>query len=86
MSAATRTTNGAAIRAIRESRGLKYRHVVDRLERLGGATAGRAHLCNIEAGRREASEALLGALAQVLNVPMDALRYGPVEAPRDSAA
>ena len=87
MSAANKTINGAALRAWRLARGLKFRHVEERLAQLGGATAGRSHLCNIEKGRRDANPALIEALATVLNVPVAALRYGTAnEVPRDSAA
>jgi transcriptional regulator with XRE-family HTH domain len=87
MPAAHKTINGAALRAWRLARGLKFRHVEERLAQLGGATAGRSHLCNIEKGRRDANEALIGALATVLDVPVAALRYGTTgEVASDPAA
>lgn len=66
--------NYAALRAIRERSGLS----VTQLSELSGV--GRSHLANIEAGRRDASEQNIKALAEALKVPTVAIINGPAEA------
>lgn len=77
-------TNGAALRAIRKGRGLKLVQLADRLITFGGATAKVPHLCNIEAGKRDASDELRSAIAHVLGVPVEAIELQAVR--RDPAA
>lgn len=65
---------GAAIKAIREGK-------AERDDRFRGATfattclISAAHLCNIEAGRKAASEDLIHRIAAHLGVPVEAVSY-----------
>jgi transcriptional regulator with XRE-family HTH domain len=66
------TSNGPAIRAIRQLRGLDLR-------RLAAATGiSESHLGNVENERRDLSPAKLLTVAKVLNVPMSAISGTPV--------
>jgi transcriptional regulator with XRE-family HTH domain len=81
---AAKKTNGKALRAIRTARGLKLNQLAARLDKLGAATAKPSHLCNIETGRRDASDALRNAIALVLGIDVAAIETRPV--PHDAAA
>ena len=59
--------NGAAIKAIREARGLSLRHLANLAE------TDPSHLCRIESGERGASSMKLSQLAAALDVPRDAI-------------
>lgn len=62
-----RVALGPAIRAIRTAKGLPGgKFAVDCL-------MSHAHLCNIEAGRREPTPEGLARIAQALDVPLDAI-------------
>ncbi|WHT20946.1 helix-turn-helix transcriptional regulator [Crossiella sp. CA-258035] len=72
MAARTTTSNGPAIRAIRELSGLSIKETADLLASAGiPVTAD--HLSNVELGRKGASPALVRGLADVLKVPYVAL-------------
>lgn len=60
-------SNGTAIRVIRRALGWQAR----KLAKAAGISA--PYLCNIEAGRRQASPEVLRRLAAALGVPMAAL-------------
>lgn len=70
-----RVALGPAIKAIRTAKGIP-----------GGKFAtdclmSHAHLCNVEANRRPASAEHLARIAQVLDVPLEAISYTvPMEA------
>lgn len=59
--------NPDALRTIRERSGL----TVTALAEMAGTK--QAHLSNIEAGRRQASPALIGALAEALRAPLTSI-------------
>lgn len=64
-----RRLNGAAVRALREALGLRVSDLATRAE------VSVAYACNIEAGRRQPSPAVIGRLARVLGVPLDAITH-----------
>lgn len=64
-----RVALGAAIKAIREAQGHTAAHFATACQ------ISAAHLCNIEADRRSASELHLAAMAAELGVSLDAISY-----------
>lgn len=64
--------NPDALKAIRTRSGLNLTQLAD-LVNGEGVAVGRAHLSNVEAGRRTASPALQAALARALKVPVTAI-------------
>lgn len=75
-----RTVLGAAVKAIREAKAEGSERF-----RLGQFAAtclmSSAHLCNIEAGRKQPSEDVIGRIAAHLGVPIGAISYlTPTEA------
>lgn len=64
-----RATNGAAIRAIRETLGVPQGKLAERV----GVSHG--FLCNVEAGKKRPSPAIARRIADELGVPLDAITY-----------
>jgi transcriptional regulator with XRE-family HTH domain len=69
-----RSTNGAAVRALREALGIKHGHFARDVEVSTG------YLSNIEAGRKQPDPAVTKRIATRLGVPLDAITY-PTPAP-----
>lgn len=65
----TRNTNGAAVRALRESLGIPHGKFAIRCSISPG------YLTNIEKGAKQPSPAVAKALAEQLGVPLDAITY-----------
>jgi transcriptional regulator with XRE-family HTH domain len=61
------TTNGAALRAIREAKGWGLRKLASQ------AGVSHSHLSNMEAGRKQGSPEVLRGLADLLDVPLAAI-------------
>ncbi|WP_372516113.1 helix-turn-helix domain-containing protein [Streptantibioticus silvisoli] len=61
------TPNGAAIRSIREARGLSLRRLASLAERTP------SFLSRIETGQRQASDDTLRQIAAALGIPIDAI-------------
>ena len=73
---------GAAVKAIREAKAASDdRFKQAKFSIACGMTP--VHLCNIEAGRRPATQALIHTIAKELGVPLGAISY---EAPQEAAA
>jgi len=64
-----RTTNGAAVRAIREAVGISGRDFAARV----GISSG--YLSQVEAGAKRASPVLARRIADTLGVPLDAVTH-----------
>jgi transcriptional regulator with XRE-family HTH domain len=72
MAARTNHSNGDAIRAIRTRTGLSIKQTADLL-REHGVEVHPDHLSNVELGHKGASDSLLKALSEVLQVPIVAI-------------
>lgn len=72
MAARTNHSNGDAIRAIRTRTGLSIRQTAELLSQ-HGVVVHPDHLSNVELNRKGASDSLLKALADVLQVPVVAI-------------
>lgn len=91
-----RVVLGAAVKAIREARGksdpiaLTAAGLGDPLSFRGSRFAvtclmSHAHLCNIEAGRKQPPEDVIHRIAAHLGVPVDAISYF-IDVPMEAAA
>lgn len=67
----TMLVNPEALKAIRQRSGMTVTELADAVD------IGRAHLSNIEAGRRTASPATTKAIAEALKVPVTAIIASP---------
>lgn len=70
--------NPAALRTIRQDRGVSLTDLADKV------SCNRAHLSNVEAGRRQASPQLIRELADALKIDLFAL-LGPENDPAEVA-
>ena len=77
-----RVANGAAIRAIREAKA-EFRPEFRVSAFSITCLMSPAHLCNVEAGRRQLSPDAIERVAQALGVPLDAISH---EVPTEAAA
>lgn len=69
----TRRVNGASVRALRESIGIRHSDFAIRVQVSAG------YLTNIEAGRKQPAPDVARRIADQLGVPLDAITY-PVTA------
>lgn len=80
--------NGYAVRALRESRGMSVQDLCDRVTKEGRPLSAPA-LRNIELEHREAKIDLIQRIADVLEVPIQAIARSPLtawQAPRRNVA
>jgi transcriptional regulator with XRE-family HTH domain len=71
--------NGPAIAAIREARGISVGAFANRINK------SYSYVCNIEAGRKPGSPEVIRAIADELNVPLDAVTIPVTDAKSDAA-